>query len=56
MCASFFCEGVKIGIRVVIGFRGMLLLLRVQLSWVCDKIGFNGGFVVVILVLENNGK
>jgi hypothetical protein len=44
VCALLYCKGLKptFGIRVVIGFKGMPLLLRVRLSWVCDKPGFSG--------------
>jgi hypothetical protein len=58
MCALLYCKGLKptFGIRVVIGFRGMPLLLRVWLSWVCDKPGFSGSSVVVILVVKENGE
>ena len=47
----------------VFGFRGMPLLLRVwlsldrlSLSWVYDKHGFSGRFVMVICVLKENGE
>ena len=49
--------------ELVLGFRGMPLLLRVWLgldrsilSWVCDKPRFNGSFVVVIQVLKDNDE
>jgi len=44
-----------IGIRVVFGFRGTPLLLRVYLSsWVYDKLGFSGRFAGVILLLKES--
>jgi hypothetical protein len=44
VCAFLYYKGLKctFGIRLVIGFRGIPLLLRVILSWVCDKFGFSG--------------
>jgi hypothetical protein len=47
----------------IFGFKGTPLFLRVwlgldrsSLSWVCDKPGFSGIFVMVIHVLKDNGK
>jgi hypothetical protein len=35
ICALLYCKGLKptFDIKAVIGYRGMPLLLRVQLSW-----------------------
>jgi hypothetical protein len=58
VCDLLYCKGLKctFGIRVVIGFRGIPLLLRVRLSWVCDIPGFNGRSTVVTLAVKENGE
>jgi hypothetical protein len=65
LCAFIYYKGSKF----VFDIREMLLALgdsfvakgsthfdREILSWVCDKLGFGGSFVVVIILLKENGK
>jgi hypothetical protein len=58
MCALLYCKGLKLtfGIKVVIGFMGMPLFIRVNLSWVYDKPNFSGISTMVIIMVEENGK
>jgi hypothetical protein len=57
------CMSLSLYHRCIFGFKGTPLLLRVRfifykasLSWVCHKLGFGGIFVMVILVLKENGE